>query len=78
VSTIVSTPNAESGLLLRTLSDLALRRLERLTSLTENKVWEHMGLTLPEFLALHTSGAFMGEKRPDVCELLNLLATGKW
>ena len=46
--------------------------------LVEDKVWQHVGLTLEEFLALEAAGAYAGDGRPEVVALTNLLSTGVW
>ncbi|HEY4993835.1 MAG TPA: hypothetical protein VII33_17315 [Nakamurella sp.] len=46
--------------------------------LVEDKVWQHLGLTLEEFLAQEAEGAYAGDRRPEVVALMNLMCTGAW
>ena len=46
--------------------------------LVEDKVWQHLGLTLKEFLAQEAEGAYADDGRPEVVALMNLMCTGAW
>jgi hypothetical protein len=46
--------------------------------LIEDKVWQHLGLTLKEFLALEAAGSYTRDTRPEVVALMELLCTGAW
>lgn len=46
--------------------------------LVEDKVWQHLGLTLKEFLAQEAEGAYADDRRPEVVALMNLMRTGAW
>ena len=40
--------------------------LSRFDVLVEDKVWQHLGLTLKEFLAQEAEGAHADDRRPEV------------
>jgi hypothetical protein len=67
------TIDGDAGMRPQILPDLALFSL-----LMEDKVWQHLGLTLDEFLALETAGSYTGDTRPEVVALMELLCTGVW
>jgi hypothetical protein len=52
--------------------------LSRFDVLVEDKVWQHLGLTLKEFLAQEAEGAYADDRRPEVVALMNLMCTGAW
>ena len=52
--------------------------LIRFNALVDDKAWEHLGLTGPEFRLLWDSGAFRGWADPSVRAMDRLMRTGEW
>ena len=52
--------------------------LTRFNALVDDKAWEHLGLTGPEFRLLWAAGAFRGCADPSVQAMEPLMRAGVW